>query len=336
MTDGVNMNYIVIDLEWNQRPPGRDEMYNGMQFEIIEIGAVKLNEDKVVADHFSELINPQVYKELHYMTKDIIKLKIEDLKTGDYFENVIQRFFAWCGEDYIFCTWGPMDLTELQKNIAFYHLTGYIDKPVVFYDIQKIFALTFEESEKKRILRTLEYAVDYLNIDKGERFHRAIYDAEYTAQVLQRIPTDSLKKNYSIDCYHNPKTREEEIYIVFDAYSKYVSKEYQTKEEALKDKEVCSSRCYKCNRNALKKIRWFSNAGKTYYCLAFCKDHGLLRGKIKMKKTEEGNFYVIKTLKLVTEEAAKEVIDKQDDIKARRKKKHIRKREEIRERKKTN
>ena len=38
------MNYIVFDLEWNQSPGGKKYSNSRLPFEIIEIGAVKLNE----------------------------------------------------------------------------------------------------------------------------------------------------------------------------------------------------------------------------------------------------------------------------------------------------
>ena len=37
------MNYIVFDLEWNQSPNGKERENPRLPFEIIEIGAVKLN-----------------------------------------------------------------------------------------------------------------------------------------------------------------------------------------------------------------------------------------------------------------------------------------------------
>ena len=36
-------SYIVLDLEWNQSPNGREYSNNDLPFEIIEIGAVKLD-----------------------------------------------------------------------------------------------------------------------------------------------------------------------------------------------------------------------------------------------------------------------------------------------------
>lgn len=56
------MNYIVFDLEWNQNPAGKKSRNDKLPFEIIEIGAVKVNSRKEITDSFHRLIKPQVYK----------------------------------------------------------------------------------------------------------------------------------------------------------------------------------------------------------------------------------------------------------------------------------
>ena len=40
------MNYIVLDLEWNQSDTGNETATKEIPFEIIDIGAVKLNSDR--------------------------------------------------------------------------------------------------------------------------------------------------------------------------------------------------------------------------------------------------------------------------------------------------
>ncbi len=54
------MNYIVFDLEWNQSHIGSAGEHPRMPFEIIEIGAVKLDENYKVIDEFSRLIKPKI------------------------------------------------------------------------------------------------------------------------------------------------------------------------------------------------------------------------------------------------------------------------------------
>ena len=59
------MHYIVFDLEWNQSKTGLEKETKEIPFEIIEIGAVKLDEEFRLEDKFQRFIRPQVYRELH-------------------------------------------------------------------------------------------------------------------------------------------------------------------------------------------------------------------------------------------------------------------------------
>ena len=113
------MNYIVLDLEWNQSSNQRDKEY-GIPFEILEIGAVKLNENKEIIGKFDQLIKPQIYQTIHFITTKIIHIDKEELSNGKPFQEVAKAFLDWCGKDYIFCTWGTLDLTEFQRNLCYY------------------------------------------------------------------------------------------------------------------------------------------------------------------------------------------------------------------------
>ena len=100
------MDYIVFDLEWNQCPYGKGQENERIPFEIIEIGAVKLNSEKQIIDQYQVLIQPRVYKKLHFRTKEILHLEMEELENGVAFYKAIREFLKWCGESYQFCTWG--------------------------------------------------------------------------------------------------------------------------------------------------------------------------------------------------------------------------------------
>ncbi len=75
---------------------------------------------------------------------------------------------------------------------------------------------------------------------------------------MAALESSLIKSNYSIDCYIPPQSKKEEIYAVFETYSKYVSREFDSPEKAFSDKEVTSTRCYICGKPAKKKIRWLS------------------------------------------------------------------------------
>ena len=175
------MNYIVMDLEWNQGSPA-EPTRRLMPFEIIEIGAMKLNQDRKIISEFSELIKPQVYHEMHQITSKLIHLQMKELVHGQKFQQVYRAFHEWCSEEeYMFCSWGPLDLTELQRNIRYYGLDSISEGPIPFLDVQKLFSIAYEDSKTRR---SLEYAIDFLEIEKDIPFHRAFSDAYYTAKVL--------------------------------------------------------------------------------------------------------------------------------------------------------
>lgn len=309
------MNYIVFDLEWNQCPYGKGQENERIPFEIIEIGAVKLNSEKQIIDQYQVLIQPRVYKKLHFRTKEIIQLDMKELEKGTAFYKAIREFLKWCGEDYRFCTWGNSDLMELQRNMKYYGVLQLLKGPVPFFDAQKLFSLDYEDGESRK---SLEYAVDFLQIEKQKNFHRALSDAWYTARIFAQIHDTVADVFYSIDSYQNPRRKEEEIHVIYPGYEKYISREFPSKEDAMMDKEVVSSRCFLCGKNVRKKVRWFANGQKNYYCLAYCPNHGWMKGKIRMKKTEKGNIFVVKTMKLTDELEAQSIRDKKEEIKRKR------------------
>ena len=79
------MNYIVLDLEWNQCPGGKAKEKPGLPFEIVEIGAMKLSEDRKPLDSFNEMIRPQIYRKFHYRTKEIVHMDMEELQRARTF-----------------------------------------------------------------------------------------------------------------------------------------------------------------------------------------------------------------------------------------------------------
>ena len=101
--------------------------------------------------------------------------------------------------------------------------------------------------------------------------------------------------------------------------------EVEKKLDALADKEVVSSKCYLCRRNLRKKIRWFSPNGKNYYCLAHCEKHGYLKGKIRVRKTDEDKVYIVKTTRLVSPEDAVLLKTRREHIRTQHKIHEIRK-----------
>lgn len=313
------MNYIVLDLEWNQSNTGNEPEAEALPFEIIEIGAIKLNNELEPVGEFSRLIKPRIYHEMHRITGGLIHMNMKELEKGKPFPEVMQDFLEFCGkEEYTFCTWGPLDLNELQKNMRFYKMQPLSGGPIAFLDVQKLFSIAYEDRKTRR---ALEWAVDYLEIEKDIPFHRAFSDAYYTAKVLAKFEDREVFHNVSYDIFNPPRTREEEIKIQFDTYEKYISRVFPDKKSAFADREVSSSKCYFCHKNLRKKEKWFTSNGKNYYCIAYCEKHGYLKGKIRIKRTKEGEVFVVKTTKFVSEADVEGLLQKKSHAKELKKKK---------------
>lgn len=309
------MNYVVFDLEWNQGNQAQQTEHADIPFEVIEIGAVKLNDKYVMISEFSRLIKPEVYREMHQYTSKLIHLQMEELERGRPFAEVMKDFLEWCGtEEYLFCSWGSLDLTELQRNMRYHNMTPLSDRPIPYLDVQKLFSLVYEDGKSRR---SLETAVDMVQLEKDIPFHRAFSDAYYTAKLLTGIAEQKpeVLRRISFDTFHPPKTRAEEVKVQFDTYVKYISREFDSKAEAFADREVSSSKCYLCHKNLRKKIRWFSPNSKHYYCLARCDKHGYLKGKLRIHKSESGKLFAVKITKLITEEEAERLKERCDNAK---------------------
>lgn len=321
-------NYIVLDLEWNQCPLGKEQSKEDLPFEIIEFGAVKLDREFNIIDEFHRVVKPRVYKKIHFRVHEVVRVGIRELKkNGILFENAAKDFFDFCEinnteKKTIICTWGDLDLLELQRNMKYFDVQNKFEFPLFFYDIQKLFKILYPYIEQDRI--TLENAINMLGIDIERPFHHALDDAYYTAGIMKKINFDSVREFYSLDYYQVPKTSDEEIYLHFPGYSKFVSKLYVTKEAAVSNKHNSDLICDKCNRTLKKKMKWFTTNQRNYYCVGVCPEHGYVKGRMRVKKNNN-KYYIVKTTKVVEAAVYEEIKEKKEESRKKRSIKNMRK-----------
>lgn len=313
------MNYIVLDLEWNQNSSGPSGENPKLPFEVIEIGATKVDAQFNIVDQYGSIIKPRVYRRLQPKIRELLNYDEKLLRTGRPFDVVFREFKKWCGdEEYIFCTWGPLDLTYLQQNMDFYYMKP-LPYPLKFYNLQEIYARTYYNDYSKA--PSLEKAVTELNISIDEPFHCAKNDAFYTAKVFQNMEHKRIADQYSIDYYHHPTCEEDEMLFRHNNYSEYITRTFSNKKDALNDKNISTLRCNKCNRKLSKKIKWFVNNSSTQICVGKCWTHGLICGKIRFKNAENGNIFVIKTVSRINKHEFEQIRNRQNELKDRRREK---------------
>lgn len=188
------MDYIVFDTEFNQPQP---KLYNPnikfkpnriSPFEIIEIGAVKVNQQLEIVDTFQSFIDPVIYKRLSPIVSRKTKITKKDLKKGENFVKVMREFRKWIGNEYILCTWSNNDIREMKRNCK-YHDIDY-EWLENYYDIQlhctKLLGLP------KSHAIGLKNSLHAFDIEQDADFHRAIDDALYTAKVFIKVFSEEM------------------------------------------------------------------------------------------------------------------------------------------------
>ena len=149
------MNYIIFDMEWNQ-PADLSVMVTDplpVTGEIIEIGAVKLNDEFKIIDELRLYITPRYYTRLHRRIAALTGIRDKDLMTrGVPFPEAYDRFREFCGEEYRFMTWSMSDVPMLIDNMLL-HGIDVSDLPVC-YDIQRIFGREIMRSDTRYALDT--------------------------------------------------------------------------------------------------------------------------------------------------------------------------------------
>ena len=311
------MNYVVFDLEWNQSPIGQAGEHPRMPFEIIEIGAVKLDEKYQFVDEFRRLIKPRLYQKLHKYIKDILSYDERELKkTGVDFTKACTEFLEWSrgdeDEEYAFCTWGPSDLSYLQNNMDFYRMEK-LAFPLKFFDIQQIYADKYSKENK---ICKLEKAVDYLGIEMSRPFHAAVNDAYYTGMVLKYGRLGNIEEKYTFDVYRHPKKKEDSITAFHNKILDHISGEYESKRDAMEDSELTSVKCSRCGGKTTKRIEWFQSAGGTEYAVGKCFRHGNMLASLKFKPASDSSdrVFAIKRISPISKARFKEVKSRSDAV----------------------
>ena len=191
------MNYIVLDMEWNQPWPGspssRKVLPVQIRGEIIQIGAVRVTEDQQVADEFQVMVKPKYYRHLNRRVSKLTGIKETQLKEeGVSFPHAMEQFRAWCGEDTVFLTWGFDDIGILRENLQLFGLeTDWTDK---WYNAQMIFNAQTDGSTSQKALKT---AMEIFGIEATRPAHDALGDAYHTALICAKLDLKKGAAEYS-------------------------------------------------------------------------------------------------------------------------------------------
>jgi DNA polymerase III epsilon subunit-like protein len=232
---GVKMYYIVFDLEFNQDFSSNNiNFVRGTKypFEIIQIGAVKLDSNFIMVDSFNRLIKPNIYENINPFIAELTGITTEQLVNEKSFSAVYKEFIEFVEDtDSIFCVWGMSDITELYKSADYYNLPKDF-LPRMFINLQPYASLHFYLPKKTQL--RLQNVVEMLNIPLIKEFHDAYNDSFYTAEVLKKIYNNSIQPQIYDPKYVKPRIRQPKKVIDTEKLIMQFEKMYEremTKEE---------------------------------------------------------------------------------------------------------
>ena len=295
------MDYIVLDMEWNQPWPGSPSSKKVLPVtirgEIIQIGAVRVTQDREVADEFQVMVRPKYYRRLNRRVSKLTGIKESRLRDeGISFPDAMEQFRTWCGEDVIFLTWGFDDITILRENLRLFGLSeDWTDR---WFNAQMIFNAQTDGSSSQKALKT---AMEIFGIEATRPAHDALGDAYHTALICARLDLAKGTAEYAqaLKSHENGFHGAE----LPGCVARKVYHDYSDKKAALNAMAGEENLCPICGKRMLGS-RWFAQPGHRYMDLATCPEHGKFLIRVRLSLQQDGLIRVSRLTYEATSEAA--------------------------------
>lgn len=164
--------------------------------EVIEIGAVILDEDYQEIGSFKTFVRPQFNDVIEPYYEKLTGITTAMIANAPVFEEALHMFILWCNsinDEIQIYQWSEADLLQIIREVA---LKGIL----LTQEEQKLFT-KWEDFQKEYGSKlhldnavSLKTAVMYAGVDFEGREHDALYDARNTAALLKIVRTPSLCK----------------------------------------------------------------------------------------------------------------------------------------------
>ena len=285
------MYYISLDLEWNQAYAQKalavqKQLSLRLRGEVIQIGAVKLNDELKICGSYSIIVKPKHFKKIHRHVSELTGISQEQMDEGVSLPEAAESFREFCGKDFVFLTWGPDDIPMLKDNFRIHGLdTAWLDAT---YDLQPIFNRQTDGEMSRQ--RSLEYAMEYYEIPMNLPAHDALNDAYFTALVASHL---DIKEG--IRTYHDGEKKYLAEFVIGDADSGEDG--YVATGELLEDKAISAPLCPLCKKPLTPKNKMLHSRGQKYTMLFTCKHDGDIFLTMKLHRNFNDTWRAKVTLK---------------------------------------
>lgn len=181
------MKYIFIDFEMNIVSRDLFEELTPCHMEIIEIGAVALDENFVEISSYNQFIKPQYNEHIMPRYTAMTGITDETVENSPNFEECYYNFLDWCNsfgiDNYKIFAWSGSDLKQLVRELNSKNID--ISQPRTEYLISNWFDYQKEFTKQvglKHVI-SLEKAVALIDYDYYRDVHSALCDARNTSII---------------------------------------------------------------------------------------------------------------------------------------------------------
>lgn len=184
-------NYVILDLEMCNVPKAKRREGIYLRNEVIQIGAVRLNEELEICDSFVSFVKPE-YGVIDEVIENLTGIRESDVCDAPVFESVMGKFLAWLPEDAVLVSWSGNDELQIRKECGAKDL--FFDRLTPLFrtwiDCQK----TFDDIMDTSLCYGLSDALNVSSIAYDHNVHDALVDAKNTALLFAKMERERDKE----------------------------------------------------------------------------------------------------------------------------------------------
>lgn len=277
------MSFVILDLEWNTAfCKELDRHVN----EIIEFGAVKLDDALNITGSFSAFVKPTVATEINSQVKDMIPVDFDELQNSPKtFPYILDDFADFLGDSTLI-TWSNADIFALLSNSELHFMDDNLPFVKSFCDLQRYCEYALGVSSESRHLGLLSCA-EILGISHCEKqIHRACDDAQLSLKCLKLLYSRRIFEEFIEVCDKNfyRKLRFKDRFIL------------NAKDNEIERQKLFFD-CPDCRIRCVRKSKW-SRKNRCVYAYFVCPEcKRSFKGKARAKLKYDGVVIVTKELK---------------------------------------
>ena len=179
------MNYVIVDFEMNPVAEENKKERKISRNEIIEIGAVIMDESFLVLGEFKTLVKPQYNDRIYKKYETLTGISTQMVSSAPTFITAYEMFVNWCesyGSEYEVHAWSENDYNQVVSEME---LKNYTREEMMsplkkWFDFQK----EYKETLGLERIMSLEKALNYAGIVFEGHMHDALCDARNTAELF--------------------------------------------------------------------------------------------------------------------------------------------------------